>query len=70
MLSVLKLNGFEHNALITPTWLEAYRAPFGTPEACLGAISWPSGFAEGAHAFETPDTAALQAIRRLKPSLP
>lgn len=31
ILSTMKLNGFEDNAIITDRWLEAYAAPFKTP---------------------------------------
>jgi haloalkane dehalogenase len=68
MLSTLKLNGFENNALITDAWVAAYAAPFDRPEDCLGAIGWARGFAIGAHRFETPDAAAERAIRG-KPAL-
>ncbi|WP_247991405.1 hypothetical protein [Bradyrhizobium sp. 186] len=68
ILSTLKLNGFENNAIITDSWLAAYGAPFATPAACLGAIGWAKGFATGAHWFEAPDPAADRAVRR-KPAL-
>jgi cis-3-alkyl-4-acyloxetan-2-one decarboxylase len=63
ILSTLKLNGFENNALITDNWLAAYGSPFATPADCLGAIGWSKGFATGMHQFETPDAAADRAIR-------
>lgn len=63
ILSTLKLNGFENNAVITDDWIEAYGAPFRTPADCLGAIGWAKGFATGAHRFETPDAEADRAIR-------
>jgi len=65
ILSTLKLNGFENNALITATWISAYAAHFGSPADCLGAIGWAKGFAIGAHRFEAPDAAADRAIRAL-----
>lgn len=68
ILSTLKLNGFEDNAVITEAWLAAYGAAFDTPAECLGAIGWAKGFATGAHRFETPDAAAQRAIRD-KPAL-
>lgn len=68
ILSTLKLNGFENNALITDTWLSAYGAHFASPADCLGAIGWAKGFATGAHRFEVPDAAAERAIRS-KPAL-
>jgi haloalkane dehalogenase len=68
ILSTLKLNGFEDNAIITDDWLAAYAAPFATPADCLGAIGWAKGFATGAHRFEAPDAAAERAIRA-KPAL-
>jgi len=60
---VLKLNGFENNALIDDIWLSAYASHFTRPADCLGAIGWAKGVAIGAHRFETPDAAALRAIR-------
>lgn len=63
ILSTLKLNGFENNAIITDDWLAAYGAPFASPAECLGAIGWAKGFATGAHRFETPDAAADRSIR-------
>jgi pimeloyl-ACP methyl ester carboxylesterase len=63
ILSTLKLNGFENNAVITEDWLAAYGTPFARPADCLGAIGWAKGFATGAHRFETPDAAADRAIR-------
>jgi len=68
ILSTLKLNGFERNAVISDTWLSAYRAPFPTPEQAAGAIGWARGFAMGAHRFETPD-AAVKAELAGKPAL-
>jgi haloalkane dehalogenase len=68
ILSTLKLNGFENNAVITDAWLSAYGAPFATPADCLGAIGWARGFATGAHTFETPGPAADRMIRG-KPAL-
>lgn len=68
ILSVLKLNGFENNAIISRCWLAAYGAPFATPADCLGAIGWAKGFATGAHRFEVPDPAADRTIRG-KPAL-
>lgn len=68
ILSTLKLNGFEHNDIITDAWLSAYGAHFTAPADCLGAIGWAKGFAIGAHRFETPDAAAKRAIRS-KPAL-
>jgi haloalkane dehalogenase len=63
ILSTMKLNGFENNAVITDDWLSAYGSPFATPADCLGAIGWAKGFALGAHRFEQPDAAAVRAIR-------
>lgn len=68
ILSTLKLNGFENHDVITETWLDAYRAPFPAPEACLGAIGWAKGFAEGAHQFEPADESTVEALSR-KPAL-
>lgn len=68
ILSTLKLNGFENNALITPTWLAAYGSRFVAPADCLGAVGWAKGYAIGAHRFEVPDAAAERAIRS-KPAL-
>lgn len=68
ILSTLKLNGFENNALITDTWLAAYGSRFTSPADCLGASGWAKGYATGAHQFEVPDAAAASAIRA-KPAL-
>ena len=68
ILSTLKLNGFENNAVINDAWLSAYGAHFASPADCLGAIGWAKGLAIGAHRFETPDAAADRAIRA-KPAL-
>lgn len=68
ILSTLKLNGFENNAVISNTWLAAYALPFATPAECLGAIGWAKGFATNAHNFATPDPAADHMIRG-KPAL-
>lgn len=68
ILSTLKLNGFENNAIISDAWLAAYGAPFATPADCLGAIGWARGFATGEHRFEVPDAAADRAVRG-KPAL-
>jgi pimeloyl-ACP methyl ester carboxylesterase len=68
ILSTLKLNGFENNAIITADWLAAYGSPFAAPADCVGAIGWANGFATGAHRFEAPDAAANSAIRQ-RPAL-
>jgi pimeloyl-ACP methyl ester carboxylesterase len=68
ILSTLKLNGFETNALITETWLNAYGAHFATPDDCLGAIGWAKGLVTGAHQFAAPDTDTLREIGR-RPAL-
>ena len=62
ILSTLKLNGFENNSIITPTWIEAYGAPFAEPADCLGAIGWAKGYATGQHRFEQPDALTRRAI--------
>lgn len=68
ILSTLKLNGFENNALITDTWLRAYGSGFASPADCAGVIGWAKGFATGAHRFEMPDAAARRTIQS-KPAL-
>ena len=68
ILSTLKLNGFENNAVITDAWLSAYGAPFSDPAECVGAIGWAEGFALGAHRFEQPGPVAFEIIRD-KPAL-
>lgn len=68
ILSTLKLNGFEQNHIITDDWIEAYRAPFATPEDALGAIGWAKGFATGQHVFRVPAPGAKDAIGA-KPAL-
>ncbi|WP_212004799.1 alpha/beta fold hydrolase [Chitinophaga sp. HK235] len=65
ILSTLKLNGFERNELITPTWLKAYAAPFATPADCRGVLGWAAGFAAGSHQFENPDAIAKEKISHL-----
>ncbi|MFF3068616.1 alpha/beta fold hydrolase [Kitasatospora sp. NPDC057936] len=62
ILSTLKLNGFENNALITDTWLRAYASPFPTRAEAAGALGWAKGFATGAHVFETPGDEARAAL--------
>ncbi|WP_050477649.1 alpha/beta fold hydrolase [Herbaspirillum rhizosphaerae] len=68
ILSTLKLNGFENNAVINDAWLSAYGSHFAGPADCLGAIGWPKGFTLQAHQFEAPNAAAQEAIRT-KPAL-
>ena len=68
ILSTLKLNGFEHNDIISDTWIAAYAAPFATPAHAVGAVGWAKGFAIGAHQFETPSSAARAEIMK-KPAL-
>ncbi len=63
ILSTLKLNGFENHTRINATWLRAYGSRFAAPTDCIGAGGWAKGFPIGAHRFEVPDTAALEAIR-------
>jgi haloalkane dehalogenase len=65
VLSTLKLNGFENNAIINDSWLAAYGTPFARPDGCLGAIGWAKGFALNLHQFPAPDPAAERAIRAL-----
>ncbi len=62
ILSVLKLNGFENNSIITPSWLSAYGSPFRSASDCAGAIGWAKGFATEAHQFEMPSAAAKKTI--------
>jgi haloalkane dehalogenase len=68
ILSTLKLNGFENNAIITHPWLDAYRSGFASPADCLGPIGWAKGFATGAHRMESPGAEAEREIRA-KPAL-
>ncbi|MEU1285093.1 alpha/beta fold hydrolase [Kitasatospora sp. NPDC005856] len=65
ILSTLKLNGFQNNALITDTWLAAYGAAFPSRAEAAGAIGWAEGFATGAHAFETPGAEARAVLAAL-----
>ncbi|MFD0409223.1 alpha/beta fold hydrolase [Kitasatospora sp. NPDC127116] len=65
ILSILKLNGFQNNALITDTWLAAYGAAFPSRAEAAGAIGWAEGFATGAHTFETPGGEARAALAAL-----
>lgn len=68
ILSTLKLNGFERNEIITDTWINAYRAPFPTPQHAAGAIGWAKGFATGMHQFERPSVEVAKKISK-KPAL-
>lgn len=68
ILSTLKLNGFENHTRINHTWLRAYGSRFAVPADSAGAIGWAKGFALGAHRFDTPDAAAIEAVRS-KPAL-
>jgi haloalkane dehalogenase len=68
ILSTLKLNGFENNALIDDTWLRAYGARYTNFADCAGVIGWAKGFATGAHRFEEPDEEAKRIIAA-KPAL-
>ncbi|WP_448956124.1 alpha/beta fold hydrolase [Labrys neptuniae] len=65
ILSTLKLNGFENNAVIDDTWITAYGAAFPDAAACRGAIGWAKGFALGLHRFEEPEAEAARLIRAL-----
>jgi len=68
ILSTLKINGFERNAIINDNWLAAYRAPFPSPQSAAGAIGWAKGFATGAHEFAVPDDITRAKISQ-KPAL-
>lgn len=68
ILSTLKLNGFENNALIDDTWVRAYGSAFPTPEEGAGALGWAKGFALGIHRFEEPDESTWRAIQA-KPAI-
>jgi haloalkane dehalogenase len=65
ILSTLKLNGFERNALITDTWLAAYRSAFTNASECAGALGWAKGLATGKHQFEQPTQQAKDRVSRL-----
>jgi cis-3-alkyl-4-acyloxetan-2-one decarboxylase len=58
ILSTLKLNGFEDNQVITPTWIRAYADAFATRAESAGALGWAKGLAAGAHQFEQPSPEA------------
>jgi len=60
ILSTLKLNGFQDNEIITPSWLRAYAAPFPTPAAAAGALGWAKGLELDAHRFEQPGPEARE----------
>ncbi len=68
ILSTLKLNGFVDSSIVTDAWMEAYRAPFPTPDEALGAIGWAKGYATGQHQFETPSEAVKDTLA-VKPAL-
>ncbi len=62
MLSTLKLNGFERNEIITPSWLRAYTAPFPSPSYTQGPTGWALGFATGQHEFAVPPADVKQQL--------
>ncbi len=68
ILSTLKLNGFVDPSIVTDTWLEAYCAPFPTPDEALGAIGWAKGYATGQHQFEMPSE-TVKGSFAVKPAL-
>lgn len=41
VLSVMKIIGFENSAAVDDTWIEAYSAPFATPEESIGGHEFP-----------------------------
>jgi haloalkane dehalogenase len=41
VLSVMKIIGFENSAAVDDTWIDAYSAPFTTPEECIGGHEFP-----------------------------
>jgi haloalkane dehalogenase len=47
ILSVMQIVGLERLDRVDPTFIRAYGAPFGTPEACRGAIAFPLDLALG-----------------------
>lgn len=65
ILSTLKLNGFQDNHVITPTWIRAYAAAFPDRAATAGAVGWAKGIAVDAHRFEEPTAAARERASRL-----
>jgi pimeloyl-ACP methyl ester carboxylesterase len=65
ILSTLKLNGFQNNEIITPSWLHAYAAAFPTPAAAAGALGWAKGLELDAHRFEQPGPEARERASRL-----
>jgi len=54
VLSMMKLIGFENTAAVDQNWIDAYSAPFQTPEECLGALEFPIDAAEGRFMMEPP----------------
>jgi len=54
VLSMMKLIGFENSAAVDKNWIDAYSAPFQTPEECLGALEFPIDAAEGRFVRELP----------------
>lgn len=69
ILSTLKLNGFERNAVITETWINAYRTAFTTPAETAGALGWAKGFATGDHIFEVPASEEVRERISVLPAL-
>jgi cis-3-alkyl-4-acyloxetan-2-one decarboxylase len=65
ILSTLKLNGFQNNQIITPTWIRAYADAFPNRAETAGALGWAKGFALGAHRFEQPTAEAREHASRL-----
>jgi pimeloyl-ACP methyl ester carboxylesterase len=65
ILSTMKLNGFQDNRIITPTWIRAYGDAFPTPADAAGALGWAKGLALGAHRFAEPSPAAGEHARRI-----
>jgi haloalkane dehalogenase len=65
ILSTLKLNGFQDNQIITPSWLRAYAAAFPDPAEAAGALGWAKGWPLGAHRFEQPGAEARERAARI-----
>lgn len=65
ILSTLKLNGFQDNRIITPTWIRAYAAAFPNRAETAGALGWAEGLELGTHRFEEPGAQARERAARM-----
>ncbi len=69
VLSIMKLIGFENTAAVDQDWIDAYSAPFQTPEECLGALEFPRDAAEASFILEEPLSEELKARVKAMPAM-